>query len=239
MKDQRGFTLLELVIVLSVIVFLMGTIAVVGLPLIEKAKVWTAKHDVKAIATAIYAFRGDVKEWPIWKDGSDCKPADGGLSTGKAYDLLRSADGNWPAVDGSVALASEWLSSSFDTIENQLVWGTPGGDVSKKYLDRAGSTTSPFRGPYLGTSYLIAGNVPATTFLSKDPWGNKYFLNVKYLQPEHLAHGTPGREVVFVISAGPNETLETDFSQDLLTGGPSAGKFAVGGDDIVYVIGAN
>ncbi len=116
--------------------------------------VWTAKHDVKAIATAIYAFRGDVREWPIWKDGSDCKPADGGLSTGKACDLLRSADGNWPAVDGSVALASEWLSSNFDTIENQLVWGVPSGDVAKKYPDRSGNTTSPFRGPYLSNSLI-------------------------------------------------------------------------------------
>ncbi|MFH0803861.1 MAG: hypothetical protein V1877_01965, partial [Candidatus Tagabacteria bacterium] len=123
--------------------------------------------------------------------------------------------------------------------ENQLVWGVPSGDVAKKYPDRSGNTTSPFRGPYLSNSLIPGMTGAATTFLSKDPWGNKYFVNIKYLQPEHLAHGTPNREVVFVISAGPNETLETDFSQDLLTGGPSAGKFAVGGDDIVYVIGAN
>ncbi len=238
MKNQKGYTMLELVIVLTIIVFLMGTIAVVGLPLIEKAKVWAAKRDTMAIATAIYAFRGDVHEWPIWKDGADCVPGANGDASTKIYAVLKSADGAMPSCAGA-ALVADWGDANADSIENQLVWGTPAGDVAKKYPDRAGNTTSPFRGPYLGTSYLIAGSVPATTFLSKDPWGNKYLVNTKYLQPEHLAHGTPNREVIFVISAGPNETLETDFSQDLLTGGPSSGKFTVGGDDIVYIIGAN
>jgi len=240
MKNQKGFTFLELVIVLTVIVFLMGTIALVGLPLIEKAKVWTARHDVKAIATAIYAFRGDVKEWPIWKDGALCVPESGGDLATRAYAVLKSADGSMPAVDEANATYAEWGDANSDTLENQFVWGTPGGDVSKKYLDKAGNTSSPFRGPYLSNNFFFPGaGVPAATFLSKDPWGNKYLVNVKFLWPFHLSHGTPNREVVFVISAGPNEMLETDFSQDLLTGGPSGEKFTVRGDDIVYVIGAN
>ncbi len=238
MKNQKGFTLFEVAIVLCILGSLMGTIAYVGLPQIEKAKIWVARHDCATIAAEIYAFHSDVKEWPIWKDGADCVPGASGDSSTKAYAVLKSADGAMPSCAGA-ALLAEWGDANSDTLDNQLVWGTPGGDVSKKYFDRAGSTTSPFRGPYLGTSYLIAGSVPATTFLSKDPWGNKYLVNIKYLQPEHLAHGTPNREVVMIISAGPNETLETKFGQDLLTGGPSGGKFTVGGDDIVYIIGAN
>ena len=237
MKNQKGFTMLELVIVLTVIVFLLGTIAIVGLPLIEKAKIWTAKHDVRAIATAIYAFRGDVKEWPIWKDGAVCTPAGGGDSSARAYAVLKSADGTHPAHNEVHALSSEWGDANSDTLENQLVLGAPGGDITKRYSDRSGTTTSPFRGPYLSNNFILPG--PTGTYLSKDPWGNKYLVNIKYLWPEHLAHGTPNREIVFVISAGPNETLETDFSQDLLQGGPGGGKFTIRGDDIVYVIGAN
>ena len=226
-------------IVLTVIVFLMGTIAVVGLPLIEKAKVWTAKHDARAIAAAIYAFRMDVKEWPVWKAGTVCTPAGGGSSAARAYAVLRSADGSMPAHDEVNALSTEWGGTNFDTIENQLVLGAPGGVVANRYPDRSGNTTSPFRGPYLSNDLIPGADLSAGTYLSKDPWGNKYLVNVRYLWPEELNHGTPNREVVFVISAGPNETLETDFSQDLLQGGPGGGKFTIGGDDIVWVIGAN
>ncbi len=238
MRNQKGFTLFEVAIVLCILGFLMGTIAVVGLPLIEKAKVWTARHDCATIAAGIYSFRGDVREWPIWKDGADCVPGASGDSSTKAYAVLKSADGAMPSCAGA-ALVAEWGDVNFDTLENQLVWGTPAGDLTKKYPDRAGTTTSPFRGPYLANALIPGIGTSATTFLSKDPWGNKYLVNVKFFQPEHLAHGTPNREVVIVISAGPNETLETKFGQDLLTGGPSGGKFAVGGDDIVYIIGAN
>ncbi|MCX6813122.1 MAG: hypothetical protein NTV77_01365 [Candidatus Azambacteria bacterium] len=199
----------------------------------------TAKHDVKAIAAAIYAFRSDVKEWPIWKDGMVCTPAGGGDSSARAYAVLKSADGTHPAHDEVHALSTEWAQANFDTLENQLVLGAPGGDVAKRYPDRAGNTSSPFRGPYLSDGLIAGATLTTGTYLPKDPWGNKYLVNIRYLWPEELNHGTPNREVVFVISAGPNETLETDFSQDLLQGGPGGGKFTIRGDDIVCIIGAN
>jgi len=52
-------------------------------------------------------------------------------------------------------------------------------------------------------------------------------VNVEYLQPAYRSPGT--QKAVFVISAGPNELIDTDFTQDVTS-------FTVGGDDIVHRI---
>ncbi|TSC54450.1 MAG: hypothetical protein LiPW31_114 [Microgenomates group bacterium LiPW_31] len=216
MKNQKGFLLIEVVIVVLIVVIMTGVIAFVGLPLIQKVKKEVrVEHDCQIIAAGIYKFNGDVKEWPIWKNGAVTNPADGGSSAGRVYNVLRS-DGTMPACDEINALSSEWADANYDTLKNQLAWGAPAGDKTKKY--------SGFRGPYLDP-----------TADSKDPWGNPYLINCKYWQPEH----SNNKKMIFILSAGPNEVVETDFSQDFLEGGPGGGTFAVGGDDIIYVFGAS
>ncbi len=64
---------------------------------------------------------------------------------------------------------------------------------------------------------------PYATGVGTDPWGNAFILNAEALKfgPEQAA---------FVLSAGPNGTVETTFLQPLTTGSPA---IVVGGDDIV------
>ena len=67
-----------------------------------------------------------------------------------------------------------------------------------------------YRGPYIGS-------------LDSDPWGNRYVVTAT-----NLARSSTNW--AFVISAGPNGTLDTNPSQ------PNTGTFTATGDDLVTVI---
>ena len=116
------------------------------------------------------------------------------------YVVLRTAEGDTPAANDAT-----WLSATADTFTNQLEKNAPGG------AGTAYPTTGDFawRGPYMGP-------------IRMDPWGNRYLSNANKLLPN-------ASNAVWVLSAGPNETVETTFSQ---------GRAAptVGGDDIAYRI---
>ena len=96
---------------------------------------------------------------------------------------------------------SGWISSNAGSIQSLL-------NENSLLLTTSGG--GAWNGPYLGS-------------LGDDPWGTKYLVNSSALKP---GSGVIG----FVISAGPNRTVETVFNQS------RGGKFTVGGDDIVAVI---
>jgi hypothetical protein len=67
--------------------------------------------------------------------------------------------------------------------------------------------------------------------LGEDPWGTRYYLNAQFLKPGSKSdHGLGGANqtpsAVYVISAGPNQTLDTNYDQ-------ATNGFKAGGDDIV------
>ena len=77
--------------------------------------------------------------------------------------------------------------------------------------------------PSYGTTGKFAWRGPYITNIASDPWGNKYFVN-----GPGMAFGQS--RAVFVLSAGPNATIDTIFSQNT---GSGASAIVVGGDDIV------
>lgn len=95
--------------------------------------------------------------------------------------------------------------ASEDTLDDQLVTNDPVYSLTgvRKWM-----------GPYLEN-------------ISEDPWGNKYYVNVKFLQPTFLSPGQ--QKAVFVLSAGPDEEIDTNFEQE-------ENAFAVGDDDITFRI---
>ena len=98
-----------------------------------------------------------------------------------------------------------WLgvvnNSSIDTMERHLSINNPGGGFP--YSAGAGG----WRGAYLQAP------------VEADPWGNRYAVNAEYFD------GNPVASDVVVISAGPNETIETVFTGSL--------GITAGGDDII------
>ena len=94
-----------------------------------------------------------------------------------------------------------WLSSNSGDLGNILERNTPVYGTTGKFA---------WRGPYL-------------TNIAADPWGNRYYVN-----GPGMAFGQ--KRAVFVLSAGPNGTIDTTFSQDI---GSGAAAITIGADDIV------
>ena len=194
MKKKKGFTLIEVVVVLAVIGILIALLTPMITSYIRDAKIRRAQSDTKTIAAAVQAFSKDLADWPIWKDGTKRKATD------PVFDALYTSSGDTPATGSGVSIPS---TSNMDTIENQLVDNKPSYPTTG---------TRKWMGPYLEK-------------VSADPWGNKYYVDVKGLQPANINSMMPA----FVVSAGPNKKLETKFAQT----GPS---ITIGGDDIVFRI---
>ena len=209
MRNQKGFTLLEIIVVLAVLGALAAMLAPVVFRYIDDANRSRAQNDVSAIAAAINQFYKDTGRYPLYTTGTsklahtpatdpsyltsdpDCDPTDTNLTTCDAFE---------PEVD---AAASGWtFSTKADSLTNQLIMNGPG------YTD---SGPRAWRGPYLET-------VPET-----DVWGRSFVVNILKADP---ADGTP--EVVVVLSAGANGTIETDGDVEA-----TSGNFVAGGDDII------
>jgi len=194
LKKKKGFTLIEVVVVLAVIGILIALLTPMITSYVRDARIRRAQSDTKTIAAAVQAFSKDLADWPIWKDGTKRKATD------PVFDALYTSSGDTPATGSGVSIPS---TSNMDTIENQLVDNKPSYPTTG---------TRKWMGPYLEK-------------VSADPWGNKYYVDVKGLQPANINSMMPA----FVVSAGPNKKLETKFAQT----GPS---ITIGGDDIVFRI---
>lgn len=96
--------------------------------------------------------------------------------------------------------AASWQSATSETFEDQLKNNTVSYPTTGEFA---------WRGPYIGP-------------IRKDQWGNRYVSNASKLLPN-------ADNAAWVLSAGPNETIETNFSQ-------SRGSPTIGGDDIAYRI---
>lgn len=184
-RNQKGFTLIEMVVVLAVIAVLAAILTPMITGYVTNARIRRAENDCKAIAAAITQFNLDVGEWPIWEVGTSTGPNDA------FYDVL--------------------LSPGDAPFDSTGTWSADVEDIADQLNDNVVSypTTGRHRqwkGPYLPD-------------VSEDPWGNKYLVNVASLAPGAT------EQAIFVLSAGPNEFIETEYAQGIVTP-------ALGGDDI-------
>ena len=148
---KRGFTLIEMVVVLAVVAIL----AAILVPTIEKnindAKKARAANEVQVIAAAMASFFKDVGRWPN-TDGSSSLPAN--------LELLHG-----PGNTGGGTNTQWWGTglTKIDTFANHLIENDP-GDAANGY-----PTTGEFawRGPYINQ-------------INADPWGYTYACNIQY-----------------------------------------------------------
>jgi prepilin-type N-terminal cleavage/methylation domain-containing protein len=187
-RDSKGFTLIELTVVLAVIV----TLALVLTPsitnFINDSRVARSRSDTTTLSAAITTFWRDTGFYPQWTASNAGGP---GLPANKV-DLLVS-QGNIPAV-GAPNL---WTTGSTDLLENQLVANAPA------YTTK--TSTSPFgwNGPYI------------TNTINADPWNNRYMVNIGLQESTQGTQGAGGatKSAVWVVSAGANGIIETAYTQ--------------------------
>ena len=188
---NRGWSLMELVVVLAIIAILAAIITPMINSYVDRARINSARNDVRNLAAAIISFNTDTKTWPIYKTSGD-------IPNGDAFDVLVT-DGDEAALGGSITLWTTGSSGDLKAIVNENSLG-------------------------LTTSGLRKWNGGYMNEVTTDPWGTKYYFNGLHLKPDSTSNAT------FVLSAGPNQTIDTEYTQ------AATGTFTVGGDDIVQRI---
>jgi prepilin-type N-terminal cleavage/methylation domain-containing protein len=194
---SKGFTLIELAVVLAIIAILAAIITPLVTNYLDQARLARAQADLRTLADAVKLYQRDTGRYPIY-DSSGAYSSD---SVSKA--VVGSNAGNTPTDGGGGAswtLSSQLAATSLELYLNNNYSGVGVSSFPK----------ATFNGPYIGA-------------LDSDPWGNKYLLNAGDLTRGSSSHA-------FVLSAGPNGTIET--TRDVAT----TATLTPGGDDLVSMI---
>ena len=152
-RGERGFTLMEIIVVLGVIGVMAAVLTPMVVNYLDDAKKSKAESDVKTIGAVILRLTRDTVHFPIYKDATK--------TTGDPDIELLRGSGNDPVDHDTL----KWLTTSkVGELADHLIKNNPGG---AKY---ATSGHFPWRGPYLEK-------------IGEDPWGNRYLVNIKNANP--------------------------------------------------------
>jgi type II secretory pathway pseudopilin PulG len=204
LKQHHGFTLVELLLVTTVIIVLAVLLLPLGKKISDEAAHARAKADLFAISTALSNFFGDLDHFPAC-DGGDCATL-----TDSANNLRFLA-----FCSGSASCAAEYPDApawnlagnqensapATNNVYNHLAANKPGfGPSAKHYRD------GRWKGPYLSN-------------LGADPYGKAYIVHVGAMEKNGCPVGstgtppdcfTPARGTKgWILSAGPNGIIET------------------------------
>src|SRR5437667_322244 len=171
MQRSRGFTLMEMVVVLAIIAILAAILTPVVTSYLDRAKLDRSTSDVKKITAAIIQFNTDTRMWPIYS-GPFTTPA------GPVY-KVESTSG----TDAVVAPGSGWPTQTGATTVSPQGTGNDNGDLNavlnQNSMNFPVTGTRAWRGPY--------------TELSEDAWGTRYYFTSWFLQPGFTStHGVTG-----------------------------------------------
>jgi len=151
MKNNKGFTLIELAVVLAIIAVLAAILTPMVTNYLDQARNSRALADTKTIAQAINLFKRDMGYYPVYASLAAAK-------TGSTTKFLSGPVGG-TSPGGIAAWNTIFASSALDLIP-QL--NTAWADMPNAANDRNPGHVS-FRGPYIGA-------------LDSDPWGNRYVV---------------------------------------------------------------
>lgn len=180
---QRGFTLVEVIVVLSVVLLLTGIAVPMLSSYMEDGRRAKAESEVKVIAAAMSSLYKDVGTYPTRNSAG---------SNNQLYSLFT---GSTMPTTNPFAAGHQWVTWAMsaargDLLNNHLVANTPQGQSGGAY---ATTGTTQWRGPY------FAGSTPL------DPWGRPYVVNVI---SGFFNHATNYKRL-WVLSAGPNGRIDT------------------------------
>jgi prepilin-type N-terminal cleavage/methylation domain-containing protein len=188
MKANKGFTLLEVAVVLAIIAILAAILTPVVTSYIDQARTTRAENDVKKISQAVNLFKRDTGVYPPYISyadaaaGTNVVPC---LVSGTAAPSTTTGSaffGSWSCGtgDNTIGLLQQYLNVSSGIASTLSAGNETGGKIA-------------YRGPYLDG---LSGT---------DPWGNPYVVN-----SAALVNAT---NWAFAVSGGPNSVLNTTQTQ--------------------------
>ncbi len=209
-QGQKGFTLLEIIVVLAVIGALAAILAPIAFRYVDDANRAKAQADTNTIAAGIQQMYKDTGRWPFYASGTGkltyTSGTDSALLTSSSGCATLAAAATCDSTEPEdSSTGSTWVlaTAKATSLANHLITNTPA------YATTGGRA---WKGPYLN-------DIPAT-----DPWGRSYYVNIANADPD--AEGATQKWVV-VISAGPDGNLDT-LADVAGTTNPTAG-----GDDVI------
>ncbi len=94
MKGNRGFTLIEVIVVAAIIAILAGILVPMIFNQIDESKKTRAQGDCKTISTAVMMFRKETGKWPYYTPG-DCTQTYATIQGGGSIAPLDNTIGTW------------------------------------------------------------------------------------------------------------------------------------------------
>lgn len=190
-SHQRGFTLVEVIVVLSVVLLLTGIAVPMLSSYMEDGRRARAEAECKVVAAAVMSFYKDVGVYPT-RNAAGAPNTMYVLLTGATVPTTNpwSASHNW-ATWGMSATRG-------DLLDRHLLVNQPQGSAGAAY-----PTTGAirWRGPYTN------GNSPL------DPWGRPYVVNVI----SGFISNPTNYKRLWVVSAGPNGVFDTSSTATATT----------------------
>src|SRR5947207_185073 len=126
MQRSRGFTLMEMVVVLAIIAILAAILTPVVTSYLERARLDRSMSDVKKITAALIQFNTDTRMWPIYS---------GTFTTiaGPVYQIESTAGNDalvgtgtgWPTPTGSTTVTApgSTVNGDLNAVMNQNSMG--------------------------------------------------------------------------------------------------------------------
>lgn len=148
---SKGFTLIEIIVILAVISILVAILTPTVLKYIDEARDDRAREDVKSISAMLNDLIKDTGQFP-----------------GNKLDTTGTAN-TFLCGPGNVGLSGQvWgTTDTCEDLVNHLVTNSPGTTATSDDYP-SGSGRFRWKGPYL-------------TNLAEDPWGNAYQINASTL----------------------------------------------------------
>lgn len=181
---ERGFTLIEMAVVLAIIAVLAAVLTPMVTGYIDQARIVRATADVKTIADAVRLYERDNGKYPVYSNATNAAN-----NTVVATYLVGS--GSPPLLTTTFGTLTS--TASLTTQMNSNLLG----------LSTGSQVTNPgrvaFRGPYLGG-------------LDTDPWGNEYIVTANNLSGTTnwsvvISAGPNGQ-----LDTNPNQANTTTFT---------------------------
>ena len=212
---RRGFTLMEIVIAIAILVLLTATIGPLVYRHLEQSKETAAQVDVNAIGTALQLFHADTGLWPATINNTQ-------------YSRLVTL--------GSGACGNEGIAGGDDTVPTSDLWQYFGSAYNLTDIlvyNQFNSNGTPlfvesnfpgrkagWHGPYMGE-------------IHSDPWGRPYVCNITWgtYLPGQTGYRNDILHNILILSAGSNGRFETPFGN-----ASTVVNEQIGGDDIGFVV---